>query len=276
MRSEQTVQQIRNKRLIFTVTSGRSGTAYLTAVFNYMKGVHAYHEPAPEYVTCLRQVQSQPELARKFLLEEKLPVIAADPAGIYVETSHLFCKGFVEPLLALDIVPDLVIHRRSMRDISLSLYKMGTVPGRTSKALRFYLSPDDPNVLPLANWQQLHDYQLCYWYCLEIERRARYYKDLFISRGARVSETTLTGLKTGRGLKQLLQELDLSLKFPAWLMMLRFLRNSRFKVNESKITKKNVAVPDRLDELEQEVLQRLPSQDVDRWFPELGDRGNGR
>ncbi|MBW2329156.1 MAG: hypothetical protein JRF04_06000 [Deltaproteobacteria bacterium] len=269
MGSEQILQQIRNKRLIFTVTTGRSGTAYLTAVFSYMKGVHALHEPAPEYVTCLRQIQSQPELARKFLLEEKLPVIAADPAGIYVETSHLFCKGFVEPLLELDIVPDLVIHRRSMRDISLSLFKMGTIPGRTSKALRFYLSPEDQNVLSLDNWQQLHDYQLCYWYCLEIERRARHYKDVFKKRGARVTETTLSGLKTGQGLKQLLQELDLSLKLPAWLMLLRFLRNSRFKVNESKVTKKNVAVPEQLEELEQEVLHRLSAQNVDQLFPEL-------
>jgi len=269
MGNEQIIQQVREKRLIFTVTTGRSGTAYLAAVFGYMKNVHAFHEPAPEYVTCLRQVQSRPELARQFLFEEKLPVIAADTAGIYVETSHLACKGFLEPLLEVGIVPNLVIHRRSMRDISLSLYKMGTIPGRTSKALRFYLSPEDRNVLKLDHWQELHDYQLCYWYCLEIERRARHYKEIFENRGGLVTETTLSGLKTARGLKQLLRELDLSLKFPAWLMLLRFLRNSRFKVNESRVTKKDVAVPEQLEDLEQDVLQRISAQDLAMWFPEL-------
>ncbi len=269
MGNDQISEQIRRKRLIFTVTTGRSGTAYLTAVFGYMKGVHAFHEPAPEYVSCLRQVQSQPELARQFLLEEKLPAIAADTAKIYVETSHLFCKGFVEPLLELDIVPDLVIHRRPIRDISLSLYKMGTIPGRTSKALRFYLIPEDKSVLPLNNWQELHDYQLCYWYCLEIERRARHYKELFRNRGGRVTETTLSGLKTAAGLKQLMKDLNLSLKFPSWLMMLRFLRNSQFKVNESKVTKKDVTIPKQLDDLEQEVRHRIPSAEFDKWFPEF-------
>ncbi len=93
------LEQVRKKRLIFTVTTGRSGTAYLTAVFNYMRNVAAFHEPDPEYVEVLRQVQSDKEVADKFVCEKKLQVIAALPQPIYVETSHLICKGFLESFL---------------------------------------------------------------------------------------------------------------------------------------------------------------------------------
>jgi hypothetical protein len=244
------LEQMRQKRLIFTVTTGRSGTAYLTAVFNYMRDVIALHEPAPEYVEVLREAQSNRHVAERFVVERKLPAIVSTKKPIYVETSHLICKGFFEIFFDLQLVPDLVVHRRPMRQISLSLLKMGTIPGRTDKALRFYLHPSDPGVLPLPGWEELSDYQLCYWYCLEIERRAQHYLALFRSKGARVVETTLSGLKTSQGLDDLLRGLELRLKFPAFLYRLRFLRNSKFKVNESTITKKQVRVPEDLDEQE--------------------------
>lgn len=251
------LDQIRKKRLIFTVTTGRSGTAYLTAVFSYMRNVTALHEPAPEYVDVLREAQASRHVAEKFIIERKLPAILGVKNPIYVETSHLICKGFLEIFLDLGLVPDLVIHRRPMRQISLSLLKMGTIPGRTEKALRFYLHPSDPGVLPLPHWEELSDYQLCYWYCLEIERRAQKYAALFRSRGARVVETTLTGLKTSQGLDEILNGLDLRLKIPAFLYRLRFLRNSKFKVNESMITKKAVKVPENLDEQEAQVKKMI-------------------
>ena len=266
---EEIIRQIQKKRLIFTVTTGRSGTAYLAAVFGYMKGLRSYHEPPPEYVKVLRDVQRNPSLATRFLIEEKLPVIAKNPASVYVETSHLACKGFLEPLLELGILPDIVIHRRPMRDIAKSLYKHDVIPGRAEKALLFYLTPDDPNVIGLDGWKEMADYQLCYWYCLEIERRARKYKRLFREKGATVVETTLSGLKTSQGLERLLTELKLSLKFPAWLMRLRYLRNSRFKINESSDTVKKATFPEKLSEMEHEVICRLDADELKRWMPEI-------
>ncbi len=251
------LEQMREKRLIFTVTTGRSGTAYLTAVFNYMRDVTALHEPAPEYVEVLREAQSDRRVAENFVIERKIPAIVCEKNPIYVETSHLICKGFLEIFLDLGLIPDLVIHRRPMRQISLSLLKMGTIPGRTEKALRFYLHPADLGVLPLPGWEELSDYQLCYWYCLEIERRAQNYSALFHSKGARVVETTLAGLKTSQGLDDLLSGLDLKLKFPAFLYRLRFLRNSKFKVNESMITKKEIKMPEDLDVQEAQVKERV-------------------
>ncbi len=262
MGKQEIIEQLQQKRLVFTVTTGRSGTAYLATILGYARGVCAVHEPAPEYVKVLRAVQNNPDLARKFLLEEKLPAILQTSAATYIETSHLACKGFLEPLLDLGIVPDLIIHRRSARDVALSMFKMGTIPGRSDKGLSFYLSPDDPGVLELCEWQGLHDYQLCYWYCLEIERRAKLYKQIFTQKGARVTETSLAGLKTFSGLQKMLSELDLSLSFPVWLTRIRFSRSTRVKVNESKETKKDVVLPDNIDTLEKEIVQIIESYEL--------------
>ncbi len=257
MNNDELIRKIQQKRLIFTVTTGRSGTAYLASIFGFARMVYSVHEPSPEYADVLRLVQTNSERAREFLLTKKLPVILATPSDIYVETSHLACKGFLEPLLELGVVPDLIIHRRAPRDVALSMLKMGTIPGRSDKGLRFYLSPADPGVFAPSNWHTLHDYQLCYWYCLEIERRAGNYKQLFKEAGARISETTLAGLKTFDGLTDCFTDLDLQVKYPGWLSRLRFLRSARVKVNESRETKKDIRIPNNIDDLEAALLETI-------------------
>ncbi len=263
MQYEKILDQVRGKRLIFSVTTGRSGTAYLASVFGFGQDIHAVHEPAPEFADVLRTVQHQPDVARTFLIEKKFPAILEIPAKVYVETSHLTCKGFLEPMLALGVTPDLIIHRRSARDVAMSMFKMGTIPGRSDKGLRFYLSPDDPGVLEIEGWQTLDDYQLCYWYCIEIERRAQYYKQLFLGKGARVTETTLVGLKTFSGLKKCFIDLGVKVKYPTMLTHLRFLRGTRVKVNESKETKKSIADPENIGDLERDVLGKINSEQIE-------------
>jgi hypothetical protein len=257
MQPKEVVNAIKKKRLVFTVTTGRSGTAYLSTILGLAKNVYSVHEPAPEFADLMRDVQGSPEAAAMFFLEKKLPAILACSADVYIETSHLACKGFLLPLLELGVVPDIIIHTRPARDVSLSLLKMGTIPGRSRKSLRFYLTPEDPGVLSLPGWQNLQDYQLCYWYCLEIERRAIVYKKIFIKNGARVASTTLEGLKTFAGLLGCFSDLDLTARSPRWFTALRFSRAAGVKVNESLDTKKQVAIPEDLEGLEQEVKHRV-------------------
>lgn len=263
------VKRVREKRLIFTVTTGRSGTAYLASIFGFAKGVCTLHEPEPEFAEVLRRIQTDPDRARRFWIDKKLPAIAKNPAGIYIETSHLACKGFLEPLVELGVIPDLIIHRRKARDVALSMYKMGTIPGRSDKGLKFYLSPSDSGVIRVSDWKSLKDYQLCYWYCLEIERRASHYRKFFFEQGARVTETTLSGLKSFAGLKNCFSELDLKMKRPAWLTKLRFLRSASVKVNESKETKKDVGIPGNIDKLERDVVNRIGSCESPKWLADI-------
>jgi hypothetical protein len=197
------------KRLVFALTTGRSGTDFLAHALAGIPGLAACHEPEPQFAAVMREAQRDAGIARRFWQDHKLPAIRRHAEPIYVETSHLFGKGFVEPLLDLGVVPDAVVLERPHRKVAASLYRLNTTPGRTPKALRFYLSPADETFLELPGWETLHDYQLCYWYCLETERRNAWYSALLRGRGARVVATSLDEIADVEGFARLLSGLAL-------------------------------------------------------------------
>ena len=180
--------------------------------------VCAVHEAAPGFECVLRPAQRRPELARDFWTRHKLPAIAARPEPIYLETSNVVCKGFLEPLLELGIVPHLILLNRAPRAIALSYLARNSVPGRTDLGLRYMLSPTDPGVIALPGWRQLSDYQLCFWSALEVERRQIAYRGPVAEAGGQVAETSAQALgdfeafvALARGLEVLDPEADLDL-----------------------------------------------------------------
>ena len=184
------------KNLIFTVTTGRSGSGYLQGLMGTIDDVTSLHEAVPNFMQVMRFAQSDRRFAYHFLVKQKLPAIAMCGTSVFFESSHLFCKGFMEPLLALGIVPNLIVLRREPRKVALSLLRLGTVPGRTWLGMQYLVCPDDVGTLPLPGWQSLSDYQLCYWYCLEIERRARLYTSLVRRLDGAVVETSIEQLSS--------------------------------------------------------------------------------
>ena len=259
MDQEEIREKLTGKKLVFTVATGRCGTAFLAEILRLVPGAVSLHEPKPEYAEVLRRIQEQPDQAQRFLLDQKLPMLARMDTGIYIETSHLFCKGFLEPLLELGIVPALIWMRRPHRPVASSMFRGGTIPGRTQKGLQFYLSPDDPGVLACPDWQQLNDYQLCYWYCLEIEQRAKQYRRLYRENGWQWGETSITEITRARGYRELLAAVGLP-KLP-WYGWLRYFNNRRRKVNPTSLAKQQVALPDDLDQLEAEVRDLVAAKE---------------
>ncbi|MFN8641067.1 MAG: hypothetical protein U0802_05170 [Candidatus Binatia bacterium] len=181
---------IRRKHLVFTVTAGRTGTTYVTRLGELLPDTVSLHEPQPSYVHFLRQVQRHPHLATRFLLEYKLPFIAELPAARYLETSHLVGKGFLEPLLDLGLRPSVLLLRREPRAIARSLLTRRTVPGRGKLGYKYLVHPGDPGVLPLPGWRTYSDYQLCFWYALEMERRQHVYGELLVGRGCALADAS--------------------------------------------------------------------------------------
>ncbi len=172
------------KTLLFTVTSGRSGTALLTALLRDCLGIVAEHEPPPRVNFVLRSLVLAPEMAAAWLAHEKLPAMLARATGpVYAETSHLFCKGLIEPMLDLGLRPRFIILTRPAPEVARSLFQMNVIPGRTGAGRLVLLGPRDPGVLPVTEPDGLTDYQLCYWYAREIERRQAGYAALFQARG---------------------------------------------------------------------------------------------
>jgi glycosyltransferase involved in cell wall biosynthesis len=192
-------------RLILTVTPGRSGTAYLSELLKAVPGIYSDHEPEPKFSDVMRGAQYDAKIAYRFLLSQKLPAIRRCAQPTYVETSHLACKGFIEPLIENGCLPDLIILKRDPFLVATSLYLIATVPGRTPLGNQFLLRPDDPSVVPLDGWQEFSDWALCFWYCREIERRMEIYANLIRERGRRAITISMVRLQTDDGVRELLE-----------------------------------------------------------------------
>lgn len=200
---QEAVRRLRQTRLFLTVTTGRSGTKLLARLMSDCLGVLAEHEAAPMLNYVMRSFQSAPHATRWWLYGEKLPAIAArlaaaapdgGPWPAYADTSHLYCKGFIEPLIEMRIIPDVIVLTRPARAVALSLFAVGAVPARTGNGRLVLLQPDDPNVVAPADWQGWDDYQLCYWYAREIERRQAQYEQTLPQAGCRVFRVAMADL----------------------------------------------------------------------------------
>src|SRR5262249_54498568 len=155
----------------------------LSELLKAVPGIYSDHEPEPKFSDVMRATQYDARIACRFLLSQKLPTIRRCGQPTYVETSHLACKGFIEPLSENGCAPDLIILERSPFLVATSLYLVDAVPARTPLGNQFLLRPDDPGVLPLDDWQELSDWALCFWYCREIEHRMKMYKNIVGDRG---------------------------------------------------------------------------------------------
>ena len=203
------LQAVRRKKLIYTVTAGRTGTQYLARLLALAPGVASFHEPDPSFRQVMRAAIQDPGIARVFFLQLKFPHMAAAPGASYAETSHLFCKGFFVPLLQLGMRPGLVFLRRPPREVAMSLLARDTVPARTPMGNAYVFRPDDANVLPLPGWERLTDYQLCFWYALAIERRQRRYADFARMLGLPMFDTTAAELNEFHRFTAMLDSLGL-------------------------------------------------------------------
>ena len=252
-----------NKRFIFTVTTGRTGTLFLANMLPIFKGVTALHEPLPSFSSHIREIQSNPKIASDFLINEKVPAILhSSPSPIYAETSNFFCKGYLEPWLEIDDfpTPDLILLNRNFRKISLSNLALKVIPAKTQQGLKFMLAPFDESCLTtVENWKDLNDYQLCYWYCLEIEERKKRYAKLIEQRGGLYVSTSLVRLRTINGILELRRKLDLApLNLHGWLS---YFKRRREHLNQKLKSKAKLEItPESLSEWEEEVRQRTTAK----------------
>ena len=242
-----------DKRLIFTISPGRCGTKYLFEMLKTVPGIAVEHEPKPGFEDAARLAQFIPDASRRFWAEYKLPYIARHTENVYFETGHVFVNGFADTLLELGHIADLVILSRPHREVALSRWRRGSIPVRTERGGQYGIHPNARGVLlPITGWETWNDYQLCYWFCLEVEARSAYYSEMYKDMGAKVHHTTLSKIATERGFLRLLS--DLGLPGPD---MEAYRTRAQNRYNESSSHSK-MRVPDGdLDEIEQEVRKAV-------------------
>jgi len=184
MASFDVIESLKQKTLIFCVTPGRSGTRLLCHLLRDCIKIHAEHEPMPRVNYVLRTFIEVPQAATGWLLTEKLPAIAsASSEPVYAETSHLFCKGLIEAILQIGLQPKFIILARPASEVAQSLFQLNCIPGRTPDGKLVLIGPEDPGVRKLSDPDKFSDYQLCYWYAREIERRQAHYCEMFRNAG---------------------------------------------------------------------------------------------
>jgi hypothetical protein len=131
---------------------------------------------------------------------------------VFADISHPWCKGLLQAWIRRDdlSVPDVVILDRNLRSVALSLMRLKTIPERTHGGRQWYIGPSAPTaILKVQDWRQWSDYQLCYWYALEVEALKVLLGNLIKSKGGRVCRIEINELAKWQGIKRLIRELDL-------------------------------------------------------------------
>jgi hypothetical protein len=118
---------------LFCISTGRSGSNYLTKIFKHVSGCQSFHEPKPigNGKVMSRYLRGDVESMRR-LTQKKVEVIkeAKQNYQLYVETNHCFIKGFgwfIPQYLPEDNI-GVIILKREKHKIAESLLRTDCSP----------------------------------------------------------------------------------------------------------------------------------------------------
>lgn len=238
--------------MTFCVSPGRCGTGYLASVLR-APGARIVHEPEPRFSEVGREAQFDPDVARAFWTERKLPAIDGQR---HIETSHVFVNGFAETLLGLDVDAGLLAITRNHRDVALSLWRRRSIPARTGRGREFLRHPDAPSLRALPRKKKPDrwtDYQLCFWHCLEVEARQLWLESVCDAQGRPFRWLAFDDLFVRGEIEALVDWLELD-NVDWW----RYEQRKAWRVNANPEWYYDELPKGDLDEQEQEVRQWLP------------------
>jgi hypothetical protein len=169
------------ERVIFTATTGRSGTLTLTRLFATLPACSAVHEAPPVMNGSLLRAASYGDreiVDRVFDRVKSVNIYrAAMRQRYYFEANHLFIKSFAQNAVAEFGRRIAVVHLvRPAVEVANSIYRLGDYPG-TERGNYWWLDFEAPtNVLAIADILMCdpefsHPFYKALWYWHEIEAR---------------------------------------------------------------------------------------------------------
>lgn len=174
------------EKVIFTATTGRSGTHSLQLLFSAIPGCLATHEPYPNMHDQWLRAASYGNTDEVRRYYERVKAINIRRAAIgsryYVELNHLFLKTFIE-YAAEDFGDRMeVLHVvRPAVEVARSIYHLRDWPG-TADGNRWWLDYTAPtNLIQISDLLEgaselSHPFCKALWYWYEMEARVRLWR----------------------------------------------------------------------------------------------------
>jgi hypothetical protein len=171
----------RVRKLIFTATTGRSGTLTLTRLFAAVPGCRAVHEGFPPMNGPVLQAAASGDMALVDRVYRRVKAVNIRRAALghryYFEGNHLFIKTFAPNAVADFGRRVAVIHLvRPAVEVANSIYQLGDYPS-TERGDYWWLDFKAPtNLLPMADLLESdpefsHPFYKALWYWHEVEAR---------------------------------------------------------------------------------------------------------
>ncbi len=177
------------KKVVFSMSTGRSGTQFLAEVLrSNLPGSRVQHEylaphdfgvESPD-IGVMRRFQAYGDMREvRAFWAQKLNRVFHCPAPYYVETSHALMKGgLIENILAWEDHPEvhLVTLERDIRKTALSMLHRAEMQNSGNVWLWYIDAKRGRSIVDYSPFEPFHQTGTTVWYILEVRARAAYYQ----------------------------------------------------------------------------------------------------
>lgn len=174
------------KNIIFTATTGRSGTLTLVDILNHIPDCKAEHEPYPamfDEILFAKSFNNENFVKTTYWHIKSMNLWRAS-IGFkhYFESNHMFIKTYIE-YAAIDFKDRIIIIHLTRDPIKVanSIYALQDFPG-TIEGNKWWLDyTADNNLIKVSDYldndpEFKHPFYKGLWYWYEIEERIKYWK----------------------------------------------------------------------------------------------------
>ncbi len=201
-------------RKVFVVSSGRTGTTFLTEVFSQCKDTISRHEARPRmtgsYLTDSiarpLEISFDKRLIKPFSI--CLDILCSRKARTYVETNHMFIKSFWDVAMSCFKDAIVIILRRPLSDSLRSFFELGYFSD-SNPWWPFWMhfpSTEFCAVKAIGTFDELDQIDRIIAYLIDIEARSQNFVKKF--KRSQLIETTLNRIITDDGISEVLQAVN--------------------------------------------------------------------
>jgi hypothetical protein len=211
------------RKFVFSISSGRAGSKYLSTLLDTAANASAFHEPYPDMAGCrvsmfpathktlLNSLLYLPVYAAKYTkvraIKKTLQTLPAD--HIYIETNHMFITSFYDAVMNhFKQNLDVILLRRYLPKVVKSFVDLDLF-GNSPHTKTWTTPADSPSAVirpPIAA-DQMDQFDKCITFLIDIEARAQRFRQQYPQ--TPVVEVRLEELNNWQGVENLFSALGL-------------------------------------------------------------------